>query len=164
MNEAHALPAVPPAHVQQAKVMDQRSLDIVTAALVGEAGGEGLKGLQAVMNVIANRAGGDYRKFATEVLKPKQFSMFNRATGRRPSKTVTQVVNSYRGHPLWAQAQYFVRHAAAGTLPDLTGKASHYHARSVNPAWAKTQKRTTQVGKHLFYRESVADQLLRQLL
>ena len=139
-------------------------MDILTACLVGEAGGEGPRGMQAVMNVIVNRAGGDYRKFSAVALRPKQFSMFNRATGRSPSKTVAQVVDLYRRHPLWAQAHLYVRHAVAGTLPDVTSKAKFYHAQQVSPKWANPKNRTTQVGKHLFYKESLAERLLKELL
>ena len=36
--------------------------------------------------------------------------------------------------------------------PDITEGATHYHAISVNPFWAKTLKRVTRIGKHIFYR------------
>lgn len=120
--------------------------------------------MQAVMNVIANRAGGDYRRFVAVALRPKQFSMFNRATSKTPTQTVDQVVDLYRRHPRWQQAQMLVRQAAAGTLADVTGRANHYHAQSVSPSWANPKHRTAQIGNHLFYRESLADRLLRDLI
>ena len=35
---------------------------------------------------------------------------------------------------------------------DVTEGATHYHATYVKPAWAKTNKRTTRIEKHIFYR------------
>lgn len=159
-----ALPATPPAKVRQAPVLDQRQMDVLAACLVGEAGGEGPRGMQAVMNVIVNRSGNDYLKFSAVALRPKQFSMFNKATGSKPTKTVAQIIDQYRNHPLWAQAHLYVRDAVAGTLPDVTVNAKFYHAQRVAPKWANPKNRTAQVGNHVFYKESVAERLLRQLL
>ena len=156
----------PPAEVRQAQVLDQSSVDIVAACLVGEAGGEkdAKRGMQAVMNVIANRAGGDRSKFVAVCLKRKQFSMFNRATGKRPRTTVAKVTDQYRKHPLWATAQQLVKRAAVGSLEDITGQAKFYHEVSINPDWARPDRKTVDIGNHRFYRESLADTLLRRLL
>ena len=35
---------------------------------------------------------------------------------------------------------------------DITDGATHYHADYVKPDWAKTKKRTTEIGDHIFYR------------
>ena len=35
---------------------------------------------------------------------------------------------------------------------DVTEGATHYHATYVKPSWAKTNKRTTRIEKHIFYR------------
>jgi spore germination cell wall hydrolase CwlJ-like protein len=37
-------------------------------------------------------------------------------------------------------------------LPDPTGGATHYHARAVEPAWAKGKPPIAEIGEHLFYR------------
>ena len=76
------LPPPPPAIVQKAEA-PIRNVDIIAAALIGEAGGEGYKGMQAVMNVIVNRSksSNDFvRAAVANVLKPKQFSFFNKYT------------------------------------------------------------------------------------
>ena len=35
---------------------------------------------------------------------------------------------------------------------DITEGATHYHAKYVNPVWAKTLNYTTQIGTHKYYR------------
>ena len=35
---------------------------------------------------------------------------------------------------------------------DVTEGATHYHATYVRPSWAKTNKTTTRIEKHIFYR------------
>ncbi|HUF86834.1 MAG TPA: cell wall hydrolase [Thermohalobaculum sp.] len=37
----------------------------------------------------------------------------------------------------------------------LTGKATHFHATSVRPSWAKRMVRTAQIGAHIFYRPTL---------
>ena len=163
---AHAaVPAHPPALVRQAeKGVDRSSQDIVAACLVGEAGGEGAQGMQAVMNVIYNRAGGHASKFAKVALKPRQFSMFNRTQGKHPARSVAQVVAAAKKHPCWEQARVMVQQAASGRLADITRGANHYHEKSISPEWADPKCMTVQIGRHVFYRNSVAEQLLSFLV
>lgn len=145
--EAEGLPPAPPAEIRRA-VISQNDIDVVAACLVGEAGGEGTKGMQAVMNVISNRARGKAEAMRGVVLKPKQFSVFNGAK-------VADVVAKMKRHPMFAQASMIVRNSMMGNLPDITGRATHYHAHSVNPSWAKSMKVTGTLGGHKFYKESV---------
>jgi spore germination cell wall hydrolase CwlJ-like protein len=39
-----------------------------------------------------------------------------------------------------------------GIMPDITEGATHYHADYVQPAWAKTKTKTTEIEDHIFYR------------
>ena len=41
------------------------------------------------------------------------------------------------------------------SLIDITDGATFYHADYVTPAWAKTKKRTIEIGDHIFYRWEV---------
>jgi len=43
----------------------------------------------------------------------------------------------------------------SGAARELTDGATHFHARRVNPAWARVYERTAQIGAHLFYRQPV---------
>jgi spore germination cell wall hydrolase CwlJ-like protein len=46
--------------------------------------------------------------------------------------------------------------ALAGFVPDLTGRATHYHATSVDPAWASDLTHTVTIGAHRFYHDRPA--------
>ena len=53
----------------------------------------------------------------------------------------------------WYNAKRYARMVLYGTITlDFTEGATHYHAISVNPYWAKTLKRVARIGKHIFYR------------
>ena len=39
-----------------------------------------------------------------------------------------------------------------GKITDITEGATHYHATSVNPRWAKSLTKVHQIGDHIFYR------------
>ena len=52
----------------------------------------------------------------------------------------------------WGVALSVAKSVRDGKTTDLTEGATHYHAVSVNPFWAKTLKKVTRIGKHIFYR------------
>ena len=52
----------------------------------------------------------------------------------------------------WELALSVAKSVHAGHTVEITGGATHYHATSVNPFWAKTLKKVTRIGKHIFYR------------
>ena len=39
-----------------------------------------------------------------------------------------------------------------GGVPDITHQSTHYHAKYVNPWWAKKMELTVSLGDHIFYR------------
>ena len=51
----------------------------------------------------------------------------------------------------WHRSLQMAGRALAGLAPDLTGRATHYHARSVDPPWAKKLTHTVTIGEHRFY-------------
>jgi len=156
------IPAPPAAYIQQQKAPIHYS-DIVAAALIGEAGGEGEKGMQAVMNVIMNRVkGGDpFRGAVNVVLKPKQFSFFNEYNDGK--EQMQDIINKAAKHPYWAQAKELAIVGMRGKLQDLTGGATHYHVTSgpskVSPKWSNPKfggknreaSATNTIGRHTFF-------------
>ena len=52
----------------------------------------------------------------------------------------------------WELALSVAKSVYEGKTTDLTEGATHYHATSVNPFWAKTLKKVTRIGKHIFYK------------
>lgn len=117
----------------------------------GEARGEGLKGMQAVANVIMNRVdrGGWYGASVKDVvLKPYQFSCWN-ATD--PNRKLLDVIDE---NTLNASGAMSVAEAALnGQLQDITGGATEYHNKKITPAWNWDKlEKTVQIGNHIFYR------------
>jgi len=58
-------------------------------------------------------------------------------------------------HPVeWRDAELMAAQILTGqvALKNSTGGALNYHAVTVLPDWAETMDKTTQIGKHVFYR------------
>lgn len=153
----------PPAIVQKSEASIKYS-DIVAAALIGEAGGEGYKGMQAVMNVIMNRVkGGDpFRGAVDVVLKPKQFSFFDKYNDG--SVKMNDIIMKAMKHPRWAEAKELALVGMQRKLEDITDGATHYHVTSgpskVKPYWSspefggknKEALTTNTIGRHTFFK------------
>ena len=157
-----ALPP-PPAIVQKAVSNAPAPLNItnayvVAATLWGEARGEGTNGMQAVMNIIMNRAHGDFSKAREVALKRKQFSVWNGV--KNPEEISLQMARDSRNKklkdiPSYIEALELVDKAMRGDLPDITGGATHYfNPHKVLPPWAKEMVKTVSIGNHDFYKVS----------
>ncbi len=157
------LPPPPPALIQKAEASIKYS-DIVAAALIGEAGGEGYKGMQAVMNVIMNRVrGGDpFRGAVDVVLKPKQFSFFDKYNSG--GEKMQDIVAKAMQHPRWAEAKELALVGMQRKLEDITDGATHYHVTrgksKVTPYWSSPKfggknseaLATNTIGSHTFFK------------
>lgn len=159
-----AMDAIPPAQIQHApkssaNIVDQKKMTdayIVAATLWGEARGEGELGMQAVMNVIMNRAKGDFSKARDIVLKPKQFSIWNSVAN--PEEKALALAKSHREKklkdgPSFIKAVELVDKAMKGSLTDVTGGATFYfNPKKANPSWAKAMVKVKSIGNHDFYK------------
>lgn len=117
-------------------------LSIVHKTLIAEAGGEGFKGMQAVANVIRNRA--ELRGIAfDEVVRQKwQFSCLNGGEAR-----LKPFIRKNRG--VWRDAMDAWQ---VSESEDITGGADHYHTKAVNPKWNRGMVQTVVIGHHRFYK------------
>lgn len=157
------LPPVPAAYTQQAEA-SLRYTDIVAAALIGEAGGEPSGAMQRVMNAIMNRVkGGDpFRGAVNEVLKPYQFSFFNKYN--KGEQKMQDIVKKAQQHPRWGEAKELALVGMRGRLDDLTAGSTHYHVTSgpskVAPYWSNPKfggknpdaLATNTFGRHTFFK------------
>lgn len=98
-----------------------------------EARGEPFQGQLMVAKVTLNRAGN--KDICSVVYAKHQFSWTAKPTS-----------------PKDKEAMYVARHAAATAHKHPT-QATHYHTRSVKPAWSRKLKRLQVVGNHIFYKE-----------
>ena len=117
----------------------------------GEARGEGVPGMEAVANVVMNRAGvggwwGD--TVLSVVMKPYQFSVWNPGD---PNRALILGKFPFQGDELFNTAWQIAGDAIAFDLPDRTGGATHYHTTAVKPDWASGQVPVAQIGRHVFY-------------
>lgn len=127
-----------------ATAAEWEDLGIVHKTLIAEAGGEGMDGMQAVANVIRNRAVRRGMTVEAVCLQRLQFSCWNGGRGQ-----VDRMVR--RNRAVWDDA--LTAWQLSGT-EDITVGADLYHADYVKPRWdwSKTV-RTVKVGRHIFYRE-----------
>ena len=119
------------------------SRQMCTSVLVLEAGGEGRVGLQAVWEVVWQRA--KLRKLTPlGVVPPRtQFSCLNNITPGRAIATAQR-------HPMWRHAWGIV---SAPPVTRLTGNAAHYHATTIRaPYWVDKAQQTVTIGRHTFYK------------
>ncbi|EAQ05847.1 MULTISPECIES: cell wall hydrolase [Yoonia] len=126
--------------------------ECLAEALYFEARGESVRGQFAVGEVILNRVeSAAYPQSLCGVVK--------QGTGR---KYACQFSYNCDGNPevineqvAWERVGKIASVLLAGMPRDLTGGATHFHTRAVNPSWSRSFTRTTTIGAHHFYREPV---------
>lgn len=119
-----------------------------------EARSDGLAGMQAVANVVVNRAhfprwwGHD---IVSVCLMPEQFSSWNEG-----STQIELVMDAMAdGDPTYQTALNLADVAISGLLPDTTGHSDSYYEPSDEnppPSWAIPEDFVKQIGSQEFYR------------
>jgi hypothetical protein len=125
--------------------------ECLTEAIYFEARGEPVPGQVAVAEVILNRVDSDrYPDTICEVV--------NQGTGRlhacQFSYTCDGIPETVTEPRAWDRAGKIARLLIDGHDRVLTADATHYHADYVDPYWAKVYPKTTQVGRHIFYKQT----------
>jgi N-acetylmuramoyl-L-alanine amidase len=109
-----------------------------------EARGEPRRGQLAVAEVVANRVRSRaYPNTFCGVVyqRSARVCQFSWACDRRAAP---------RG-AAWASARSIAEEVVAGSDPDVVGNATHFHATSVAPPWARVYRRVARIGSHVFY-------------
>lgn len=127
-------------------------LECLAEAMYFEARGEGVEGQLAVAEVILNRVdSGRYPDTVCEVVEQGagngggcQFSyncdgLKNRVSNRRVYDRIGKIA--------WLMLE--------GRPRTLTDDALYFHSTAVSPSWSRKFVRTTQIGRHIFYRPQV---------
>lgn len=115
--------------------------EIVAAVLIGEAGGEGARGMEAVHEVVENRAALHHLTEVSVVTKSEQFSCLN-------GTSVRSLVAKAKRHPRWKLALEI----AAGKHPThLANGATHYDVKTRRPSWSRGLRPVAIIGNHAFY-------------
>jgi spore germination cell wall hydrolase CwlJ-like protein len=116
-----------------------------------EARGEGAKGEEAVAEVVFHRMRhGDYGHSICAVVYEGAGH-----PGCQFSFACNGALKEAREPHAWRNAEILAARILTGEvrLHDSTEGATSYHAASVQPDWATTLTRTTQIGNHVFYRD-----------
>lgn len=129
--------------------------EAVAAVIIGEAGGEGKTGMQAVASVIQNRMVRRSQSSYEVVSARKQFSCVNVVISTGTAKAWEDYIREQKRHSRWNTALKLAKEIENKNLKDITGGATHYyaHKRIAKPYWAKSMKFTCVIGGHTFYRE-----------
>ena len=122
----------------------------LSEVLYYEARGEGAPGQKAIAEVVFHRMNhGNYGHSICAVVYEGSTH-----SGCQFSFTCNGDLTHDKERGAWRQAQALAARILTGEvrLSDSTGGATNFHAISASPDWADTLQRTTQIGKHVFYR------------
>ncbi len=133
-------------------------LDVVALTIWGEARGEPVEGKIAVACVLRNRLsdgrwGATYERVC---LARKQFSCWNPGDPNqvRLQTFRTQIQQGTQPSDMVLRECYWI---AEGLIRNVirprVGQATHYHAITITPRWAKTGKVVEDIGRHRFYED-----------
>jgi spore germination cell wall hydrolase CwlJ-like protein len=123
----------------------------LSEVLYYEARGEGASGQKAVAEVVFHRMShGNYGNSICAVV----YEGAGHA-GCQFSFTCDGELARGRDPEAWHNSEMLAARILTGEvrLHDATGGATNFHAVSVQPDWADTLTRTTQIGNHIFYRD-----------
>lgn len=126
-------------------------VDTLARTLWGEARGQGLDGIAAVANVIANRTqkpGWWGTGWVGVCIAPSQFSCWNENDPNRARLLRVTIAD-----PQFRDCMVIAKAAVAGDLRDRTQGADHYYADHIAvPKWARGKKPTVVIGNHRFFK------------
>jgi len=122
-------------------------VDILARVIWGEAEGEGAEGMQAVGNVILNRANIKDKNIPEVMSRKDQFS----AIGDK--NRFNSMINLSPDNPEYIQALEISKKLLAGELDDITNGATHFYnpnTANMELDWIKQYPVVTTIGKHTF--------------
>ncbi|MFN3814955.1 cell wall hydrolase [Brevundimonas sp.] len=126
-----------------------RDLECLTQAVYYEARGEGRAGMQAVAQVVLNRA--RHGAFPNSVCGVV-YQGAARSTGCQFSFTCNGAMRRGVTQSAWRRAHDVASSALSGQVYAPVGNATHFHTTAVSPRWRHSLVPVGQVGSHLFYR------------
>ncbi|MCC3859776.1 cell wall hydrolase [Pseudemcibacter aquimaris] len=131
----------------------KNAIDLMARTMWGEARSEGNIGMQAVGNVIMNRANNgkvwDGVSIVGVITKDNQFSAWNIGD---PNREKMLTVND--NDPVFRNALRIAEQLVNGELGDITDGADHYHTIFISPYWADEMEFIKDINNHRFYRSA----------
>jgi spore germination cell wall hydrolase CwlJ-like protein len=128
---------------------EMTALRCLTQAVYYEAAVEPMPGRRAVAQVVLNRV--RHPAYPNSVCGVV-YQGSERRTGCQFSFTCDGSLLRQPSVRAWTEAQAVAQAALAGYVEPAVGTATHYHADYVLPKWAFQLAKTSQIGRHIFYR------------
>ena len=129
-------------------------IDRVVRTVLAEARNQGDVGMQAVAEVIRNRANGSGKSLDAVVQQPWQFEPWNTPEGRARMAQINPLSEEYK------RALDIVNGVLSGTIQDVTNGATHFLNKATSLArgdsamqsggWAHSMRNQRQIGAHTF--------------
>ena len=137
----------------QAGPLSDYDRQIVASCMVLEAGCDQVTGMQAVLNVLLNRAEGYLHRLVPETIKHGAFSCMAEVW-HSPSADYSPLIRRAQGQSqAYTKALRLLAIMEHGLLWDNTYGATHYHATYIRPYWTCDMSYITTIGGHHFYIE-----------
>ena len=140
----------------QAGSLSEYDRQIVASCMVLEAGCDGAEGLQAVLNVIVNRADGHLNRIVPQTIKYGAFSCMARVWNTPNPDYSPLLQRAQNQSEVFNTALRLLTVMEKGILWDNTHGATHYHAVSIRPYWVSDMSYITTIGGHHFYTDHVS--------
>ena len=124
---------------------------IVASVIILEAASDGIDGMQAVLNVVYNRADRNiYRLVRAAVSKGSFYSM--RSVWGMVNPDYSPILRRAQLDPFYTDAVKLVMMLERDELPDTTDGATHYYVTSeIPPYWIEDMYYRTTIGNHHFF-------------
>jgi len=111
--------------------------------------------MQAVLNVILNRAEGSLHRMVPETVKRSAFSCISGVWKRSTPNYSPLIHRAQNQTQTYNLAIRLIATMERGLLWDNTYGATHYHATSIRPYWLSDMSYITTIGGHHFYTDQV---------
>lgn len=125
---------------------------LLALTMWGECRSRGEACMQAVGNVVMNRAKKSKSTIQDTIWKRKQFSCWNSGD---PNRDVMRLIGTDKlSTPdaiRWKQAKVLAEKIVSGNARDLTRGATFYHENSIKPRWVGDMNKLVVIGGHTFY-------------
>jgi len=139
----------------QANELSDYDRQIVASCMVLEAGCDEAEGMQAVLNVILNRAEGYLHRLVPETIKRGAFSCMSSVWNSSSPDYSPLIHRAQNQTQTYNLALRLIATMERGLLWDNTYGATHYHATSIRPYWLSDMSYITTIGGHHFYTAQV---------
>jgi hypothetical protein len=144
----------PPAADATEPAVISADIELFARTLWGEAGGESVRGIEALAAVVMNRAALSPGRSVVDACRG--FPCWSHENPDRPRMLGLKAGAGSAGELLFSTCLRIARRAVAGLLEDPTGGATLYHDRSTLPDWTSGRGPTAEIGNRLFYPSSGA--------